>query len=183
MTLIVLLAGRSWARLGGLPRPRAWPAAGGVSGPGRRARGAASMTALVTCAGRTCREVSGMRVGRLLAAGLAAVFITAGTGAHAAGASAHAAGLGQAAAAINPSTWAPARAGTYFFDRSSLGGGTTADFSRRESQFGRKFDGHLYYVPADVTPGDLADAHWSLTVDRVPFVTLSWSTGNNPNTI
>jgi hypothetical protein len=125
-----------------------------------------------------------MRVGRLLAAGLAVAFITAGTGAHAAGASAHAAGLGgQAAASINPSTWAPARAGAYFFDRSAVGSGSPADFSRRESQFGRKFDGHLYYVPADVTPGDLADAHWSLTVDRVPFVTLSWATGNNPNTI
>jgi hypothetical protein len=125
-----------------------------------------------------------MRVGRLLAAGLAVAFITAGTGAHAAGASAHTAGLGgQAAASINPSTWAPARAGTYFFDRSAVGSGSPADFSRRESQFGRKFDGHLYYVPADVTPGDLADAHWSLTVDRVPFVTLSWATGNNPNTI
>ena len=35
-----------------------------------------------------------MRVGRLLAAGMAVAFITAGTGAHAAGAGAHAAGLG-----------------------------------------------------------------------------------------
>ena len=125
-----------------------------------------------------------MRVGRLLAAGLAVAFITAGAGAHAAGADAHAAGLGgQAAASINVSTWAPARAGVYFFDRSALGSGQRADFSRRESQFGRKFDGHLYYVPADVTPSDLADAHWSLASDHVPFVTLSWSTGNNPNTI
>jgi len=125
-----------------------------------------------------------MRVGRLLAAGLAVAFITAGAGAHAAGADAHAAGLGgQAAASINVSTWAPARAGVYFFDRSALGSGQRADFSRRESQFGRKFDGHLYYVPADVTPSDLADAHWSLVSDHVPFVTLSWSTGNNPNTI
>jgi hypothetical protein len=125
-----------------------------------------------------------MRVGRLLAAGLAVAFITAGTGAHAPGADAHAAGLGgQAAASINVSTWAPARAGVYFFDRSALGSGQRADFSRRESQFGRKFDGHLYYVPADVTPSDLADAHWSLAADHVPFVTLSWATGNNPNTI
>ena len=78
-----------------------------------------------------------MRVGRLLAAGLAVAFITAGAAAHAAGADAHAAGLGgQAAASINVSTWAPARAGVYFFDRSALGSGQRADFSRRESQFG-----------------------------------------------
>ena len=114
-----------------------------------------------------------MRVGRLLAAALAVAFITAGADAHAAGAGAHAAGLGgQAAASIDVSTWAPARAGVYFFDRSSLGGGATADFARRESQFGRKFDGHLDYVPADVTPGDLADAHWSLAVDRPASASL-----------
>ena len=60
-----------------------------------------------------------MRVGRLLAAGLAVAFITVGTGVHAADAGAHAAGLGgHAAASINLSTWAPARAGVYFFDRS-----------------------------------------------------------------
>jgi hypothetical protein len=118
-----------------------------------------------------------MRVGRLLATGLVAAFLTTGTGAYAAGLGGH------GAASINLSTWAPARAGVYFFDRSAVGNGSPADFSRREAQFGRKFDGHLYYVPADVTPADLADAHWSLAIDRVPFVTLSWATGNNPNTI
>jgi hypothetical protein len=116
-----------------------------------------------------------MRGGHVVAAALALAFLTVGTSAHAVGTS--------AAASISPSTWAPTRPGVYFFDRSSLGGGATADFARREAQFGRKFDGHLYYVPADVTPGDLADAHWSLAVDRVPFVTLSWATGNNPNSI
>jgi hypothetical protein len=118
-----------------------------------------------------------MRVGHLIAAGLALAFLTVGTGAHTTRLGGH------GAAPINPSTWAPSRAGVYFFDRSALGSGSTADFSRRESQFGRKFDGHLYYLPVDVTRADLADAHWSLAIDRVPFVTLSWATGNNPNTI
>src|SRR6266480_5573156 len=35
---------------------------------------------------------------------------------------------------------------------------------RTEAEFGRKFDGHLYYLPADVTSADLADARWSLAV-------------------
>ncbi len=118
-----------------------------------------------------------MRVVGLLAEGLVAALLTVGIGAHTGGQGGH------AVASINLSTWAPVRAGVYFFDRSTQGHGSTVNFARRESQFGRKFDGHLYYLPADVTSADLADAHWSLAVNRVPFVTLSWATGNNPNTI
>lgn len=115
---------------------------------------------------------------RLLAAGLMAVFLAVPFGARLVQPG------GQAAtAAIDPSTWAPTAAGAYFFDRSDLTGGSPAGFARRESQFGRKFDGHLYYLPAQVTSADLAGAHWSLAIDRVPFVILSWATGNNPNTI
>jgi hypothetical protein len=115
---------------------------------------------------------------RLLAAGLMAVLLTPFP-------AVRLAPRGETAAAppINPSTWAPSAAGAYFFDRSDLAGGSPAGFARRESEFGRKFDGHLYYVPAQVTSADLADAHWSLATDRVPFVILSWATGNNPNTI
>ncbi len=107
---------------------------------------------------------------RLLAGGLVLAFVTAGTWVH----STQQAGHG---GSINPSTWAPTRAGVYFFDRSNVGRGSPADFARRESEFGRKFDGHLYYLPTDVTRSDLADARWSLAVDHVPFVILSWSTG------
>ena len=113
---------------------------------------------------------------RLLAGGLVLAFVTAGIGVQGTGQVGH-------GASIDPSTWAPTRAGVFFFDRSNVGSGSSADFARRESEFGRKFDGHLYYLPADVTRSDLADARWSLAVDRVPFVILSWSTGNNPNTI
>jgi hypothetical protein len=87
------------------------------------------------------------------------------------------------AASIDPTTWAPTTPGAYFFDRSNLTGNAESDFSSRESQFGRKFDGEMYYVPADVTSADLADAHWSLASDKVPFVTLSWADGNNPTNI
>ncbi len=121
-----------------------------------------------------------MRVGRLVAGGLALAFLMAGASARAASTGAHVPGLGgHGASSINLSTWAPTTAGVYFIDRSALGSGSTADFSRRESQFGRKFDGHLYYVPADVTPGDLADAHWSLTVDRVPCGRYSLHSARN----
>jgi Glycosyl hydrolase family 26 len=113
---------------------------------------------------------------RLLALGLAAAFAAAGL-------VVPTAALASPAASINPSTWAPAGPGVYFFDRSGTGGGSPSDFSTVESQFGRKFDGHLYYLPAQVSSSDLADAHWSLAVDHVPFVVLSWSTGNNPNSI
>lgn len=89
----------------------------------------------------------------------------------------------RAGTSISASTWAPGGSGAYFFDRSAPGSGARSDFASRESQFGRKFDGHLYYLPARVTSADLADAHWSLTGDHVPFVILSWSTGNNPDTI
>jgi len=42
----------------------------------------------------------------------------------------------------------------------------------------------MYYMPGpDVTAADLADAHWSLAVDHVPFVILSWCGGNNPASI
>jgi hypothetical protein len=85
---------------------------------------------------------------------------------------------------INPSTWAPSGSGAYFFDRSNLTGNPITDFSAREQQFGRKFDGHLYYLEnCDVTPSMLADPHWSLAVDKVPFVVLSWCGGNNPDSI
>jgi hypothetical protein len=113
---------------------------------------------------------------RLLAEGVVLAFVAAGIGIHTTELDGH-------GASINPSTWVPAHAGVYFFDRSNVRGGSSTDFARRESEFGRKFDGHLYYLPADVTRPDLADAHWSLAVDHVPFVILSWSTGNNPNTI
>jgi hypothetical protein len=125
-----------------------------------------------------------MRIARfLLAAGLLVAFASAAPGASAAtprGAGAPARDEAAATSAINPLTWAPAGTGAYFFDRSA---GGTAAFARREAQFGRKFDGHMYYVPADVTARDLADPHWSLTVDHVPFVVLSWGSGSNPTTI
>src|SRR6185437_1904541 len=70
------------------------------------------------------------------------------------------------AASIDPNTWAPTVPGVYFFDRSNQSGNATADFTNRENQFGRKFDGHLYYLPANVTSADLTDAHWSLTTDK-----------------
>ncbi len=41
----------------------------------------------------------------------------------------------------------------------------------------------MYYLPTYVSRADLAGPHWSLATDHVPFVILSWSTGNNPNTI
>jgi hypothetical protein len=84
---------------------------------------------------------------------------------------------------INAVTWAPDRTGAYFFDRSAPRPSAPSDFASRESQFGRKFDGHMYYLPTSVTATDLAGPHWSLATDHVPFVILSWSTGNNPNTI
>jgi hypothetical protein len=87
------------------------------------------------------------------------------------------------AVAINAATWAPEGAGAYFFDRSAPRPSAPSDFSSRESQFGRKFDGHMYYLPTSVSSTDLAGPHWSLATDHVPFVILSWSTGNNPNTI
>lgn len=90
---------------------------------------------------------------------------------------------GHAAEPIDPTTWAPSGAGTYFFDRSNQTGNAQADYSAREAAFGRKFDGHLYYVPADTTPANLADEHWSLATDKVPFVILSWSSGGNPKNI
>ncbi len=88
-----------------------------------------------------------------------------------------------AATSINAATWAPAGRGTYFFDRSAPRPSEPSDFVSRESQFGRKFDGHMYYLPAHVTGADLAGPHWSLASDHVPFVVLSWATGNNPGTI
>lgn len=87
------------------------------------------------------------------------------------------------ATSINAATWAPAGAGAYFFDRSAPRPSASSDFASRESQFGRKFDGHMYYLPTSVSTADLAGPHWSLATDHVPFVILSWSTGNNPNTI
>jgi hypothetical protein len=116
-----------------------------------------------------------MWIGRALAAGLLMAFAAAGGSAHASELGGHAGAL------INAATWAPSTPGAYFFDRSSPE--SPAEYSRREAEFGRKFDGHLYYLPLDVTPGDLVNAHWSLAVDRVPFVILSWATGNNPITI
>lgn len=88
-----------------------------------------------------------------------------------------------AATSINATTWAPLGRGAYFFDRSAPRPSEPSDFASREAQFGRKFDGHMYYLPAHVTSADLTDAHWSLATDHVPFVVLSWSTGNNPLTI
>jgi hypothetical protein len=114
---------------------------------------------------------------RQLAVGLMMAFASTGMGVHSSGVLAH------TSASINASTWAPEGAGAYFFDRSAAGPGARSDFASREAQFGRKFDGHMYYLPAHVTGTDLADAHWSLASDRVPFVVLSWSTGSNPNTI
>jgi glycosyl hydrolase family 26 len=108
-----------------------------------------------------------------MAVAAVSVFFTVGLNVQAAEAGGH--------ASINPATWAPTTAGAYFFDRSNPD--LPANYVRRESEFGRKFDGHLYYLPANVTQGDLAGAHWSLAVDHVPFVVLSWATGNNPNTI
>ena len=110
-----------------------------------------------------------------LAVAAVSVFFTASLNVQAAEAGGHAAG------SINPVTWAPTTAGVYFFDRSNPD--LPANYVRRESEFGRKFDGHLYYLPAHVTQGDLAGAHWSLAVDHVPFVVLSWATGNNPTSI
>src|SRR5690348_16980246 len=50
------------------------------------------------------------------------------------------------AASIDASTWAPTSSGAYFFDRTNLTGGTSADYQQRESQLGRKFDGHMFYM-------------------------------------
>ncbi|HET9098063.1 MAG TPA: Ig-like domain-containing protein [Candidatus Saccharimonadales bacterium] len=92
-------------------------------------------------------------------------------------------GTGHASETIDSTTWVPSGPGAYFFDRSNQTGNAIADFSAREAAFGRKFDGHMYYVPADATPAALADEHWSLANDHVPFVILSWASGNNPTNI
>ncbi|HET9124948.1 MAG TPA: glycosyl hydrolase [Solirubrobacteraceae bacterium] len=85
---------------------------------------------------------------------------------------------------INPVTWAPSGSGAYFFDRSNQTGNQIRDFSARERLFGRKFDGHLYYLEhCDVTRSMLNGPHWSLVRDRVPFVVLSWCGGHNPDSI
>lgn len=116
-------------------------------------------------------------VHRQLAAGLVLVFASTAMASHAT------LRREPAAISINATTWAPLGRGTYFFDRSAPRPSAPSDFASREAQFGRKFDGHMYYLPARVSTADLADAHWSLAIDHVPFVVLSWSTGNNPLTI
>ena len=116
-------------------------------------------------------------VHRQLAAGLVLVFASTAMATHAT------LRREPAAISINATTWAPLGRGTYFFDRSAPRPSAPSDFASREAQFGRKFDGHMYYLPARVSTADLADAHWSLAIDHVPFVVLSWSTGNNPLTI
>jgi hypothetical protein len=114
---------------------------------------------------------------RQLAAGLVLIFASTGMTNHST------IRRESAATSINAATWAPLGRGAYFFDRSAPRPSEPSDFASREAQFRRKFDGHMYYLPAHVTSADLADAHWSLASDHVPFVVLSWATGNNPGTI
>jgi len=124
------------------------------------------------------RGCSGVWIARRkLALGLVVAFASTGMGGHST------VTHERAAISINAATWAPEGAGAYFFDRSAPRPSAPSDFARRESQFGRKFDGHMYYLPTHVTIGNIAGAHWSLATDHVPFVILSWSTGNNPDTI
>ncbi|HSW80143.1 MAG TPA: dockerin type I domain-containing protein [Candidatus Saccharimonadales bacterium] len=90
---------------------------------------------------------------------------------------------GSSAAGIDPTTWVPSTAtGAWYMNRTNISGGTIADYQQRETQFGRKFDGHMFFMHNQVVAGDFDVPHWSLATDKVPFVMLSWGI-NPPSTV